>query len=85
MTFTCFSCWIQFEEGIPQQKFCSPTNVIGQLQNYDPPQIAFHKEQIVDVESLFTSKTKALIFKESKVTVSIDDKKHKEIIGCENS
>ena len=86
LTIMCFVCWVQFEDDVPLLKFCSPTTAIVCLQDNDRPNMAFHKRERVDIQSLiwplFTSEKEPLIFKESKVTVYIDDEKHKEIVGC---
>ena len=73
-----FSCYIQFESKPACEKFCHPTTAIVDLRENDSLQIAFHKRKRIDEEleiwSLFTSKTKPLIFKDVKLKLNIDGK-----------
>ena len=85
LTFTYFSCWVQFEEQVPVEKFCLPTIPIASLQNNNPPFIGFHKGKRVkmgsQIWSLLTSQSDPLIFKVPRIMVCIEGKKHD--IACD--
>ena len=83
LTFT-FLCSIQFEEAEPTKRYCLPTMPIVSLQNNDP---SFIKERVKmgsQIWSLSTSESDPLILKEPRVMVTIDGKKHKDIVCYRN-